>query len=48
VKERLDLGRFDVVLPVLGAVTGIPVELACRSGDAGEPLVKATVLRELH
>jgi len=48
VKERLDLGWFDSVLPVLGAVAGIPVELALRSGDAGEPLVKATVLRELH
>jgi len=47
VKERLDLGWFDSVLPVLGAVAGIPVELALRSGDAGEPLVKATVLREL-
>ncbi len=48
VKERLDLGRLDAVLPVLGAVAGIPVELACRSGDAGEPLVEATVLHELH
>jgi hypothetical protein len=48
VKERLDLGRLDAVLPVLGAVTGIPVELACRSGDASEPLIKATVLRQLH
>jgi hypothetical protein len=43
VKERLDLGWFDAVLPVLGAVAAIPVELASRSGDAGQPLVKATV-----
>jgi len=48
VKERLDLGWLDAVLPILGAVAGIPVELACHSGDAGEPLVKAAVWRNLH
>ena len=47
-KERLDLGWLDAVLPIRGAVAGIPVELACHSGDAGEPLVKAAVWRNLH
>lgn len=36
------------VFPVLGAVAGVPVELTCRSDDAGEPLAKAVVWFELH